>query len=137
MEHVNKYAFYVVENIDNFIDKGRAFIFGGDVANMWEYFQKDSKKFADAKMPTTVFWGQQMGSTKLLFDADNDTCYVYKKMMPHWDQKESPATAEELKNSYHFINVASGDKVYINGKFVQPELINKNNDEFKYCTNIK
>lgn len=134
IEHVNKYSFCVAEAINDFINKGKTFIFGGDLSSEWVFFQKDSKKIADAKMPITVFWGQDMGSTSFAYNADNDTCYVYKKMMPHWDQRQSPKSIEELKSSYHIINVANGDEVYINGKFVSPELINKNNDEFKYCS---
>lgn len=136
MGHYNKGAYEVTRFIKYFIDKGKAFIFGGDVHAMDDYFKKDSKEFINAKIPTTVFWGQNSGSTNILYNSDNDTCYIYKKI-GDWRSDEVPNSVESLKNAYKVINVANGDEVYVNDKFINPDLINKNNDEFKYCTNLK
>lgn len=130
--HYNKSASEVTRFIKYFADKGRAFIFGGHISSMDDYFIKDSQKFIEAKMPTTVFWGQDSGHTNIIFNLDKDTCYVHKAIGDSFLNSEPVDSVNKLKNAYNIIHVAPGDEVVINNKVIPASLINKNNTAFDF-----
>lgn len=129
--HYNKAASEVTQFIRYFLPNGRAFAIGGNSRyGIREFFERDIEKFRDAKIKTTIFWGQNGGYSNVLFNADNDICLIGKNISPM--NGNGINSVEDLRSAYDIINIAEGDDVFINGVRIAPELINKNNERFKW-----
>lgn len=127
--HYNKEAAKKFTQLIKFYaDKGRAFAIGGDINEMSEFFEHDIKLFKEKKIPTTIFWGQDGQCSNAWFNADEDTWYI---ALGGFTSKNI-GSIEDIKYAYKIINVADGDEVCINGKYVEPKLINQNNNKYKW-----
>lgn len=135
--HFSFFANGIKKTIDAAIEKVRSFVIGGDINFLSEFFENDIEVYRN-KIPTTIFWGQEKGSSNLLYNADKDICYIYKSMDEHYGEGEFVDSVEKLKKAYKIINVAEGDELCINGKIVDPTLVkqNKFNDKI-YSWDIK
>lgn len=123
--HFSFFADGIKKHIENTVNQVRSFVIGGDINFLSEFFEKDIEEYRN-KIPTTIFWGQEKGSSNFLYDANKDTCYIYKSSGEHYEDSEFVDSVEKLKKAYKIINIAKGDEVLINGKKIDSKLVNQN-----------
>lgn len=128
MGHYNKSAQAVTSFVENFANRGRALVTGGNIdMGVDTFFRTDIEAFRD-KLPTTIIWGQNDGYTNAFYDLGKDTWYINKVMQLRG--VDSAASVEQIKNSYKIIHIANGDVVVIDGKPVNPKLLNQNDQAY-------
>lgn len=135
--HYNRCATEVLNFIKCFVPNGRAFSVGGDIYCMSEFFERDIQDFREAKMPTTIFWGQCDNYSNVLFDADKDICYIFAKTEDVRNEKNNydikfVDSLKKLKNAYNIIHVAKGDELYIKGKRISSKIANQNDEAYTW-----
>lgn len=128
------------EFIKSFISNGRALAIGGKIDTMSDFFDRDIQKFKDAKIKTTIFYEQNETSSNIWFNADNDTCYIFKPLEDTYAYDDAKKdyipirqcadSIEKVKSSYKIIHVADGDEVKINNQFVDSKCLNQNDKEY-------
>lgn len=99
------------------------FAIGGDV-NYSLYPVERVPEIKSEQTPTTLFLGQDGGFINVLFDKVNDTYNVFVKNL------DLKAGAEGLKKAFKVISVDNSDKVFVAGKQIPVEEINKNKFSF-------
>lgn len=140
--HYNKSAQEVTQFIESFIGNGGALAIGGKTGAMSDFFDRDIQKFKDAKIKTTIFYGQNETSSNIWFNADNDTCYIFKPLddiyiydevkKDYIPTRQCADSIKKVKSSYKIIHIADGDKVKINDQFVDPKYLNQNDKEYTW-----
>ena len=93
-------------------------IVGGEarIPDSVEAFARIAVIFNNNDVKTSVLWGQNAGSTDIIYSLEDDTWFVSSKKCRIKNGFDEVLTLENFKSNYQFIYIAPQDQLFINDK---------------------